>query len=133
MLDLNNPHTWVVLVVDDEPDNLDVLAESLAYFGATVRTAANGEEGLEALKDFIPNLIILDLSMPKMDGWAMRQHVKNNPATAHIPILALSAHAMAGDKERALEVGFDGYMTKPINLATLLDNIRTVLQDGLSK
>ncbi len=130
MLDLTDPHTWAILLVDDEPDNLEVLAESLAFFGATVRTASDGEEGLEVLKDFLPDLIILDLSMPKMDGWAMRKHVKSNPITGDIPIVALSAHAMAGDRERALEVGFDGYLTKPINLATLLADIRAALQSG---
>lgn len=128
MLDLANPQAWSILLVDDEPDNLDVVAESLTFFGVNVRTATHGEEGLEVLKSFTPDLILLDLSMPKMDGWAMRQHVKVNPATQHIPILALSAHAMAGDKERALGVGFDGYLTKPINIATLIDDIRAVLR-----
>jgi CheY-like chemotaxis protein len=76
MLDLTNPRAWSILLVDDEPDNLDVVAESLAFFGVNVRTATHGEEGLEVLKNFTPDLILLDLSMPKMDGWAMRQHVK---------------------------------------------------------
>jgi two-component system cell cycle response regulator DivK len=130
MLDLTNPQVWSILLVDDEPDNVDVVAESLTFFGLHVQTASNGEEGLEVLKSFSPDLILLDLSMPKMDGWVMRRNVKANPATAHVPIIALSAHAMAGDKERALEVGFDGYLTKPVNIATLVDDIRAALQEA---
>lgn len=128
MLDLTNPQAWSILLVDDEPDNLEVVADSLSFFGLKVKTAANGAEGLEVIKDFMPDLILLDLSMPKMDGWQMRQHVKANPETQHVPVLALSAHAMAGDRERALEAGFDGYLTKPINIATLVDDIRKALQ-----
>ncbi|HEX2996815.1 MAG TPA: response regulator [Anaerolineales bacterium] len=127
MFDLTNPKTWSVLVVDDEPDNVEVTAEVLTFLGVTVRTAANGEEGLEVLRNFTPDLILLDLSMPKMDGWVMRHQIKANPLTTHIPILALSAHAMAGDKQRALDAGFDGYLTKPIYIACLLDDIRAEL------
>lgn len=127
MLDLDNPQKWSILIVDDEPDNVDVVAESLEYFGVTVCTAMNGEEALGVLTSFKPDLILLDLSMPKMDGWETRRNIKANPATAHIPIIALSAHAMHGDKARALEVGFDGYLTKPVMIATLLDDIRAAL------
>jgi CheY-like chemotaxis protein len=129
MLDLTNPKAWSILLVDDEPDNVEVVAESLTFFGVHVQTATDGEQGLEVLKGFSPDIILLDLSMPKMDGWVMRQKVKADPATAHIPVIALSAHAMVGDKERALEVGFDGYLTKPVNIATLLDDIREALQE----
>ncbi len=129
MFDLTDPKTWSVLVVDDEPDNVDVTAEVLTFLGVKVQTAANGEEGLEVLKSFAPDLILLDLSMPKMDGWVMRHQIKANPLTAHIPILALSAHAMTGDKQRALDAGFDGYLTKPIYIASLIDDIRAELQN----
>ncbi len=130
MSDLSNSSLRLVLVVDDEPDNVDVVAETLEFFGLQVRTASNGLEGLEVLKEFTPDLILLDLSMPQMDGWEMRRHVKSNPATANIPIVALSAHAMAGDKDRALEVGFDGYLTKPIKIAALLDDIRAAIKEA---
>ena len=124
MIDWQDISTWQVLVVDDEPDNLEVVAETLEYKGAQVKTAPNGQVALEILKDFSANLILTDLSMPVMDGWVMRTHVKNDPKLSNIPLLALSAHAIAGDQQRALEAGFDGYMTKPVNIHTLLDDIR---------
>lgn len=129
MMKLDDPKAWSILVADDEPDNVDVVAETLEYHGVTVRTAANGEEALDILKSFVPDLVLLDLSMPKMDGWETRRHIKSNPATAAIPVVALSAHAMHGDKARALEVGFDGYLTKPVTIATLLDDIRAALAE----
>jgi CheY-like chemotaxis protein len=124
MFDLKDASTWVVLVVDDEPDNLEVVSETLEFHGVTVRTAKDGVDGLEVLKAFEPNLILTDLSMPRMDGWEMRRNVKSDPKMQNIPIIALSAHAITGDKERALEIGFDGYLTKPVNIHTLLDDIR---------
>jgi len=125
VIDWQDVSSWQVMIVDDEPDNLEVVAETLEYRGAQVKTAINGKEALEVLAEFPANLILTDLSMPVMDGWVMRSHVRNNPKLKDIPILALSAHAIAGDQERALEAGFDGYMTKPVNIHTLLDDIRS--------
>jgi len=124
VIDWHDVATWQVMIVDDEPDNLEVVAETLEYRGAQVKTAQNGKEALEMLEEFGANLILTDLSMPVMNGWEMRSRVKNNPKIARIPIMALSAHAIAGDQERALEAGFDGYLTKPVNIHTLLDDIR---------
>jgi CheY-like chemotaxis protein len=116
--------TWHILVVDDEQDNLEVVAETLEYKGATVQTAINGEDALKVLESFSANLILTDLSMPVMDGWKMRYQIKSNENLRDIPVIALSAHAIAGDQQRALEVGFNGYLTKPVNIHTLLDDIR---------
>ncbi len=127
-MDLNDVSTWMVLVIDDEPDNLDVVADTLDFYGVEVRTAANGEEGLSVLKTFMPDFILLDLSMPRMNGWEMRKLVMEDPQTCHIPVIALTAHAMAGDAERALEVGFHGYITKPIEILSLIDNLRAILE-----
>jgi CheY-like chemotaxis protein len=121
--------SWAVLLVDDEPDNLEVAAETLEYHGAKVRTALNGVEAIAVLEDFNPNLIITDLSMPLMDGWVLRGKIKTMPELADIPLLALSAHAMTGDKERALAVGFDGYLTKPINIMSLVEDIQAAAQE----
>jgi CheY-like chemotaxis protein len=127
MLDWDNYSTWSVLLVDNEPDNVEVVTIALEFFGMTVKTAKDGVEGLEILQDFSPDLILLDLSMPEMDGWEMRTRVKADPSWQHIPIVALTAHAMSGDQERALDAGFDGYLVKPINIPTLLTDLRAAL------
>ncbi len=127
MIDWQNASTWSVLLVDDEPDNIEVVADTLVFFGMTVRTAVNGLEALEIMHTFLPDVILLDLSMPRMDGWTARSAIKSDPRTRHIPVIALSAHAMAGDKERALEAGFDGYMTKPVSVPTLVEDLRTLV------
>jgi CheY-like chemotaxis protein len=124
MIDWHDTATWHVMVVDDEPDNLEVVAETLEYRGALVKTALNGKEAMDLLADFEPNLILTDLSMPVMNGWEMRTRVKADAKLEAVPVVALSAHAIAGDQERALDAGFDGYLTKPINIHTLLDDIR---------
>lgn len=132
-MDLNNVSTWSVLIVDDEPDNLEVIADTLDFFGAVGKTALNGEEGLVVLENFMPDFILLDLSMPRMNGWEMRKAVKTRPETQHIPIIALTAHAMAGDAERALEVGFDGYITKPVEILSFVESLRKILQPYFEK
>jgi CheY-like chemotaxis protein len=118
-----------VLVVDDEPDNLAIVVETLAFQGFVVRSARNGREGLEIMQDFIPDLILLDLSMPQMDGWEMCAVLKANPNRRDILVVALSAHAMDGDRERALAAGFDGYLPKPIQIMSLADNIQKALAE----
>jgi CheY-like chemotaxis protein len=130
VLDWNNVTKWVVLSIDDEPDNLELVAESLAYYGMTVQVANNGVEALHLLETISPNLILCDLSMPQMDGWETRTRIKANPRTNAIPVMALSAHAMAGDKERALAAGFDGYLTKPLNIPTLVQDLRAALEES---
>ncbi len=130
MLDWQNTSNWKVLLIDDEPDNLEVVAESLEFYGMTVETAGNGQIGLEKADSFQPSLILLDLSMPVMDGWQTLRRLKANPAMQNTPILALSAHAIVGDEERALSAGFDGYMTKPVNVPTLIQDLRSALQKG---
>jgi len=131
MIDWQEVSSWVVLVVDDEPDNLEVVAETLEFRGAQVRTALNGVEALKVLEQYKPNLFLVDLSMPQMDGWELRMRIKNTPEIKDIPLLALSAHAMIGDKDRAITAGFDGYLTKPVNILTLLDDIRAAAQEKM--
>ena len=128
MLDWQNISSWQVLLIDDEPDNLEVVAESLEFYGIAVETATNGQLGLEKLETFTPTLILLDLSMPVMDGWQTLRRIKSSPQMQAIPIIALSAHAIIGDDERALNAGFDGYMTKPVNVPTLVEDLRAALQ-----
>ena len=120
---------WEVLLVDDEPDNIEVVSESLEFYGMTVKTAENGQLALDTLEhEWLPNIIMLDLSMPVMDGWATLRRLKSDPKTHGIPVLALSAHAIIGDSERAINAGFDGYMTKPISVPTLIQDLRAALK-----
>ncbi len=119
----------VVLVVDDEPDNLEVVRLVLKYYKATVHSANNGKEALETLKQIRPDFIITDLSMPIMDGWEFAFHVKENPHTKDIPIFALTAHAMVGDRERTIAAGFHNYLTKPLSPITFLQQLLSVLGD----
>lgn len=119
---------WQVLIVDDRKDNLLIAQEALQFHGATVKTAINGIEGLEALEDFPATLILMDLSMPDMDGWEMFKRVRNNSATAHIPVIALTAHVMAGDEQKVMQAGFEGYIAKPFSVATIVLQIQSILR-----
>ncbi|NJL93189.1 MAG: response regulator [Anaerolineae bacterium] len=123
-----NPQEWIVLIVDDEPDNLRVAQRVLLHQGSTVYAAENGQEGLAVVAQVRPNFILLDLSMPKMDGWEMFRRLRAEPSTADIPVIALTAHAMEDDRQRATEAGFDGYITKPFRLVSFLEDIRAALQ-----
>ncbi len=132
MIDWQDISTWKVMIIDDEPDNLEVVAETLEFNGAEVNTAPDGKQALEELKNFPANLILTDLSMPVMNGWVLRSQVKADAKLSDIPILALSAHAIAGDQERALEAGFDGYLTKPVDIHTLANDIRLAVNAGVA-
>jgi len=123
VLNWNNPASWSVLVVDDEPDNLELVAIFLGFKGATVKTARNGQQALETLKTFKPNLILLDLSMPQMSGWDVHTIIRANPETKDIWTVALTAHAMSTDRELVRTAGFNGYLTKPIDLPSLLSDL----------
>jgi two-component system cell cycle response regulator DivK len=118
---------WTVVIVEDDPDNLGVPKKILTHYGATVHTATDGVEGLKVLASVTPTLILLDLSMPNMDGWAMLKELRANPVIGHTPVIAVTAHAMQGDRERALAAGFDGYITKPYRLTTFMDEVQKYL------
>ena len=123
MINWKNPASWSVLVVDDEPDNLELVAIFLEFKGAHVKTASNGQAALDALKTFKPDLIVLDLSMPQMSGWDVHAALQADPETKDIWTIALTAHAMVTDRMKVQAAGFNGYLTKPINLPTLLDDL----------
>lgn len=123
-----DPKQWTVLIVDDERDNLGVAEKVLSFMGARVHTAQNGLEGLAVLESIVPTLILLDLSMPQMDGWEMIERLRAEPLTAKVPVIALTAHAMHGDKERALAAGFDSYIAKPFRIMTFFKEIQECLR-----
>lgn len=118
-----------VLVVDDEVNNRDIIGMVLEETGLPVdlATARNGAEAVDLARTLGPALILMDLKMPVLDGWEATRRLKADPATASIPVVAVTAQAMAGDRERALAAGCDGYLTKPLDLRTLLDFLRTWL------
>ena len=120
---------WTVLLVDDEPDNRIIAEKVLAFAGVKVHTAVHGEDGLEQLAVISPSFILLDLSMPVMDGWEMLKMVRTTPRTASIPVIALTAHAMAGDRERIMEAGFDGYIAKPFRLGSFIGDIKNCFRE----
>lgn len=119
---------WNVLVVEDELDNQDVARRLLSRYGATVYTADHGEHALEVIKNLTPDFILSDISMPVLDGWGLVYELQKDRATAEIPIFALTAHAMKGDRERAIAVGFYNYMTKPLTPATFIDELLSILE-----
>lgn len=121
-------NTWKVLIVDDVMDNIAIAKVVLEHKGADVATAKNGVEGLEMIETSQPNLILLDLSMPEMNGWEMHEQLRDNPETQSIIVIALTAHAMQGDKEKVMEAGFDGYISKPFSVSALVNDIKAILQ-----
>jgi CheY-like chemotaxis protein len=117
-----------ILIVEDNEMNRDVLSRHLQRRGYDVAVAADGTLGLAAAETRRPDLILMDLGLPEIDGWECTRRLKANAATCGIPIIALSAHAMVGDRERALEVGCDDFDTKPIDLTSLLLKMERLLE-----
>jgi len=120
MFDLSD---WTVIAIDDEPDSLEVLSEVLELHDVKVHSVDAGSEVLHLLETITPTLVITDLSMPQMDGYQLLYRIRHNAATTHIKVIALTAHAMSGDRERIMSVGFDGYLTKPLRVNTLVMDI----------
>jgi CheY-like chemotaxis protein len=112
-----------ILIVDDNPTNLKLVSFLLVKRGYQVRSAGGAQEALEALKEFHPVLILMDMQMPEIDGFELTRRLKADPATRDITIIALTAFAMKGDEERVLEAGCDGYLAKPIDTRTLPDAV----------
>ncbi len=115
-----------ILVVDDNASNREYARQVLVSHWE-VELAEGGPEALSALADKVPDLVLLDLSMPLVDGWEVLRSIRAQPRTRSLPVVACSAHAMRGDKERALAAGFDAYLTKPFRPAELVDMIEEFL------
>jgi CheY-like chemotaxis protein len=116
-----------ILYVEDNEDNVYMLVRRLKRHGFEVLVAPDGEQGVALAQSEHPDLIVMDLNMPVLDGWEATRRLKGAPETEAIPIIALSAHAMTGDRERALEAGCDDYDTKPVRIDSLMAKIRTLL------
>ena len=118
-----------ILIVEDNELNRDMLSRRLMRKGFEVVMAEDGQKGVDMSISENPDLILMDLSLPVMDGWEATSTIKNSVETKKIPIIVLTAHAMAGDREKALEAGADEYDTKPIEFKRLLGKIKDFLND----
>ena len=119
--------TAVILLVEDNHDNRVIYRTILEHTGYTVLEAGDGALGLRTAREARPDLILLDISIPVMDGWEVARALKGDPGTAGIPIIALTAHAMAADRERAAEVGCDGYLAKPVEPRRVVEEVSRLL------
>jgi two-component system, cell cycle response regulator DivK len=120
-----------ILYVEDNEDNVYMLSQRLRKHGFEVIVASDGEQGIEMAREKEPDLILMDLGLPSIDGWNAARLLKEAPDTSRIPIIALSAHTMPGDRERALAAGCDEYDAKPIDFERLLAKIGNLLQNRI--
>ena len=118
-----------ILYVEDNEDNVYVVKSRLTRAGFTILIAADGAQGVAMASTEQPDLILMDLSLPVLEGWEATRRIKAAPETKHIPVVALTAHAMAGDREKALAAGCNDFDTKPIELPRLLQKIRALLPE----
>jgi two-component system, cell cycle response regulator DivK len=116
-----------ILIVEDNEMNRDMLSRRLERKGYEVLIAVDGEKGLEVARASMPDLILMDMSLPVVDGWEATRRLKSDDRLKHIPVIALTAHAMANDRDKALEAGCDDYDTKPIELPRLLAKMEALL------
>jgi CheY-like chemotaxis protein len=116
-----------VLIVEDNEDNRIVYSTMLRHFGFAVDEAENGAEGILKARSNLPDLILMDIAIPLVDGWEAVRRLKKDPSTAHIPIVALTAHAMPADRERAIQVGCDGYLAKPCEPRAVVEEVKRIL------
>jgi two-component system, cell cycle response regulator DivK len=117
-----------ILLVEDNEMNRDMLSRRLERKGYEVVIAVNGQEGVELVSSARPDLILMDLSLPIIDGWEATRRIKADPATARIPVIALTAHAMAEDRAKAMAAGCDDFDIKPVDLPRLLEKIDALLR-----
>lgn len=118
-----------ILIVEDNEENRDSLSRRLQRRGFEVVLAADGKIGLAMAEAEKPDLILMEMNMPELDGWEATRQLKANEGTRQVPVVALTAHALAGDKDRALQAGCADYHTKPVDFARLLAQIESILQE----
>ena len=119
-----------ILYVEDNDDNIYVLENRMKRAGFTVMIARDGAQGVAMAGSEQPDLILMDLSLPVLDGWEATRRIKAAPETKHIPVIALTANAMTGDREKAMAAGCDDFDTKPLELPRLLGKIRALVPEG---
>lgn len=119
-----------ILLVEDNEMNRDMLSRRLTRKGYEVTTAIDGKEGLDYARTELPDLIIMDMSLPVIDGWTATAMLKQDPKTQHIPVIGFSAHAMIGDREKGMKAGCDDYDTKPVEFPRLIAKIEALLKSA---
>jgi len=119
-----------ILLVEDNELNRDMLSRRLRHRGYDVILAANGRQGIDMARSERPDAVLMDLSLPVIDGWRVARILKNDAGTRSVPIVALTAHAMLGDREKALEAGCDDYATKPVDMPLLISMIERLTKPG---
>ncbi len=119
-----------VLLVEDNEMNRDMLSRRLQRRGHDVVVSVDGEDGVNKASAELPDIILMDMDLPVLNGWAAVRKIKSAPETQSIPVIALTAHAMAGDREKSLEAGCDDYDTKPVEFARLIEKMETLLEKG---
>jgi CheY-like chemotaxis protein len=119
-----------ILIVEDNEMNRDMLSRRLERRGYQVILAMDGRRGLAVARSESPDLILMDMSLPEIDGWEVARRLKSDDTTRSIPVIALTAHAMTSDRQKALEAGCDDYDTKPVEFERLLTKIQTMLRNG---
>ena len=117
-----------ILVIEDDEMNIDMITQRLELRGYRVVTASDGLRGIDLAREEAPDLILMDVSLPELDGWEATRRLKAGTATRHIPVVALTAHAMESDREKASRAGCDDYETKPVDLQRLLSKMEALLQ-----
>jgi CheY-like chemotaxis protein len=118
-----------ILIVEDNKNNSSLLKDILSYHGYQIAVACDGQEGVDLARKLMPDLILMDIQMPCMDGLTAGKLLKSDPATNGLKIIALTSFAMRGDKEKFIEAGFDGYLSKPISTRELPDQVKKWLED----
>ena len=117
-----------ILVIEDNPDNLDLVRFLLEQSEYEVLSATDGRQGLQLAQQMHPEMILLDMSLPEIDGWTLARQLKADPETAGILVVALTAHALPGDRKKALDAGCDGYITKPLDVPNFISVVATYLR-----
>ena len=122
-----------ILVVEDNIDNYELVRIMLEHSGFETFLAVNGRDGVDAARKQQPDLIVLDMMMPEMDGWRAAEKIKSDKRTKHIPVIALTVRTLPAERKRALEAGVDAYLTKPINMPLFMETIENALEKSRGK
>jgi two-component system cell cycle response regulator DivK len=117
----------VVLLVEDDEDNQKIYRDALEFVGVRVVQAWDGEEGVRMAREHLPHAILMDIALPRLNGWQATERLRGDPATAHIPVLALTAYALPQDRQRAMQAGYAAYLVKPIAPREVVAEVRRVL------